>query len=866
MDKERRTNRQEPPTSSQQNEREQAELEFEKRYLEEYIPREDMPAPPGEKGNPEERFIEAYLEEYQEREFRPPQRPERTPEDAFQSSYLEETNIPETEIPQRPEHTPEEEFDRRYLSQYHEGASFGPEARERQQKHVSYDFRGGLNTDTALDHITPTELRQADNVVLTERGCISKRKGIYEYYSLPTGNRVTQMIPWPLDNNKFFFVTVYGGIPKLCLQRGDNHKELQNINRGYVGSFFSQNKMYFIDGQEFYEYDDQTESVSVVTSHIPNVPGATNVWVHYSGASHTTTPGIYKCIVVYENEAGALSAPKEFEVEVEPDGEGPRFYYNLANNTGEEMKAHCYRSMADGDICYKVTTQTFTESIVFVESISIADQLLSEREEYQPPPIYTLDIIRRCKYAVRHPKSYRVFYAGDEQDPSALYYSEPNAPDYMLETARIYPPTGDGAVKGLKVFMDAILVFYSHSIWAWKGIDPELDASWEKLPTSEGTVSDRTIQLSADSLTMLGHGGIYAMNPNIIGQAFKFEAGESLIKNIAKDKVTAELRRITNPENTLSIWDGKNQRYMLAYCDDKTGRNNKILVFDWALGAFTRFTKIETDAFMYLPNGHVFISSGNKIGLMKEGERDWGKYYRFRIRTGRFSLNAPFHNKKIDRIYVALQNPQEIGYEMYVYLIVDDTLAEQKTIRLDPGPSSFIARINTHSIGARAEVIIDDGEEVPSGIPEDFKGLATISGGGGVTVIDGEATAFDSAITLSGGGGVEIVDGEAGVGTIDVEISGGGSVAVYDEANIPEPKEATATASISGGGGVEIVDGVVLNVTATASISGGGGVEIVDGVGVLGLAEVGVSGGGGVAVEGIKVTWGYGINPPKPQL
>jgi len=782
-------------------------------------------------------------------------------------------------------------FAEKYLEQYQEGPSFGPEARERQQHYISYDFKGGLNTDAALDHIGSTELRQADNVVLTERGCIGKRKGVKEFDILPSGFQIKQMIRWPLDGSKFFFVAISGGTPRLFLHRTNNYTELQNINRDHVGYFYSGDKMYFLDGVNLYEYDDETETVSVVENPVPEIPGDFSIeavdWSEMEEPEWALY-GTFECFMVYENVEGARKKSQIVTVEIGYKWwefwEQPKVirWFAPAIGDGEEYKVHFYRTKEGGEDTgapsastgfYHVHTATIpAEGLVSHFGVVFYDNRENEHlgKEYVEAAEYDLETVKRCKYAVRHPKSYRVFYSGDPENPSALYYSEPNLPEYLQETSVIFPPTGEGEVTGLKVFMDAILVFYSHGVWAWKGIDPKTDASWEKLPTSEGTMAERTIQLTSDSLTMFGHGGIYAMAPNIIGQTFRMEAGDSVITNIARNKVTNELKRITNPEGTIGVWDGKNQRYMLAYSDDSSEQNNNILVFDWNSGAFTRFTGINADAFMYNPDGSLFVASGNKIGLMNEGDHvaDWGKVFKFRIRTKRFVLNAPFHNKKIDRVYIALQNPQEPGYGIYVYMIIDDTLAEEKYIKIEPGPSSLIARINTHAIGARFQIVIDDGEEKPSGIPEEFEGAVTISGGGGITIYDGEAVDVTEGVVISGGGGITIYDGElfnvigqvaiSGGGGIEIQdgealdviegvaISGGGSIKVWDDVHEPEEDESTRDVVISGGGSIEITGGGFGETTEGISISGGGSVEITDGAAFDIITGVAISGGGSV--------------------
>src|SRR5690606_29207401 len=82
-----------------------------------------------------------------------------------------------------------------------------------------YDFRGGLNTDAALDNMMDNELVRADNVDLDERGGLTKRKGTVRLNAEHYGFQVEQLIEWPRDDGESWLLAVIG--TNLCRIRDD---------------------------------------------------------------------------------------------------------------------------------------------------------------------------------------------------------------------------------------------------------------------------------------------------------------------------------------------------------------------------------------------------------------------------------------------------------------------------------------------------------------------------------------------------------------------------------------------------------------------------------------------------------------------
>lgn len=268
--------------------------------------------------------------------------------------------------------------------------------------------------------------------------------------------------------------------------------------------------------------------------------------------------------------------------------------------------------------------------------------------------------IKRCRLFLWHPKSQRIFAAKDANDRAVLYYSETGDPTYFKNTSKLYPTTGDGPVYGLALFGEAMLTVYQGSEWSWKGVDPATDAEWSKLPSTYGTIAPHSIAMTPSSLTFLGQGGIISLSPGLIDYNIVLLTGNELITNRAKDKVASIIRSIVHPETACAVYDKLNERYLLAYGDDPgNSRNNKILVLDWGIQAFTRYTGLQVNDFCQRANGDLLAAANGYILKMGQGNQDWdiatAGYIPIPldIKTKQYNLDYPIHLKKTYRLFLA---------------------------------------------------------------------------------------------------------------------------------------------------------------------------------------------------------------------
>lgn len=328
--------------------------------------------------------------------------------------------------------------------------------------------------------------------------------------------------------------------------------------------------------------------------------------------------------------------------------------------------------------------------------------------------------IKRCKFAFWHSKSMRIFFAGDSQEQSAVYYSEYNQPDYVKGDSVMYPTRADGPVKGLSVLMDAIIVGYRFSNWIWRGVDPTVDVIWERLPTSHGPMNGDCFTVTTNSLSMVSEGGIFALSPSIIGVPMEAEVGKDFIVNLTKNRVNSAIRSITDKDSVRTVFDNDTGLHLTAYCDDGSGRNNKLLAFDWDTRAFTRYTGLQVNDFCKRANGDLLLATENYLLKVVEGgtediDKDGvARVINFQAKTSKYNFGLPFDKKMISRIYVIFKNYGPL-HELKIKLYVDDVLKDEYTITGDDSGSEVVThmRKTTHKGNYfQLEIINDQYSEV----------------------------------------------------------------------------------------------------------------------------------------------------------
>ncbi len=270
--------------------------------------------------------------------------------------------------------------------------------------------------------------------------------------------------------------------------------------------------------------------------------------------------------------------------------------------------------------------------------------------------------IRKCKWLVYNPRSYRIYAAGNPDAASRLYYSEANDITYFKNTSFLVPTGSDGPVTALAVFAHALLVFYSDSLRAWKGTDPT-DATWTAVPVPYGTNAPDTVCLTPNSLTWLSRSGLICLNPAILDYNLTMLPGEELVTDISRGKVSSLVRGIKSHATCCAIYDTLRNRYLLAYTEMD---QRKMLVLNWELKAYTRYTGLGANCLCARKSGDIAFGSDGHIGVIRAepifvGVDCWGVDNEFSlvltpikldVHTGWSNLQRPMMKKRLHKLFI----------------------------------------------------------------------------------------------------------------------------------------------------------------------------------------------------------------------
>jgi|GEM_PF-2761180 len=484
------------------------------------------------------------------------------------------------------------------------------------------DFRGCLNVDAAPDNLADNELSVAENIDPEERGGIAKRKGTAPLLATSgtcpdqTGMTTIQI---KLESGASVVNDYYKDF-RIVIVAGTGQWQVRTIS-AYDGT----TKIATVD-EAWTTQPDSTSQYQVVVNYGGQVEKIIE-WPRKDGTTVLLAViGTTLCKIGTDNKKTELKVLDSANI-------GYFFYADVFYFTGKESGTDKYWQY-DGTTVSEVTPNAAVDN--------------------------DLTPIKRCRIFVWHLKSQKIFAAGDPNDRAALYFSEAGDPSYFKGTSILYPTTGDGPIKALKEYGEAMAVAFQGDWWAYKGVDPASDATWTKLPAGQGTVAGATATLTPNSLTFMGLGGIYSLSPGILDYNITLLTGDELVKNRAKDKVTSIVRSMVHPETATAVYDKYNEKYMLAYGDDAANsRNNKILVLDWGLQGFTIYTNLQVNDFCLRANGDLLIATNGYILKANQGYRDWdaanGKYVAIHYKAyGKgWSLDYPFNRKKTKKLFIA---------------------------------------------------------------------------------------------------------------------------------------------------------------------------------------------------------------------
>ena len=303
-----------------------------------------------------------------------------------------------------------------------------------------------------------------------------------------------------------------------------------------------------------------------------------------------------------------------------------------ANEIG--YKENCYASSYNTGVSMVVNTTVNGQ---------INDNILSE--------------VKNCTKFIHHTKSGRYVATGNPKKPFAVYFSEPMQLNYFKEFNILNPSSSDGTAVCLVNIIDSVLVGYRHSWYEYTGLDPAVDGTWRKLAIPYGCASEYSVQvLDLYSFVFLADNGLYLVSANVLNQYEIVMQNATSVKNISEDKIYNTIKTIFDKSKCVSVYH--DSIYYLAY-NDNAGENSKIILYYTDKKAFTLFTGIQVNDFLYRKNGNLEIASLNyalrfddTVHYDTDVTTGENKRIEFEIKTTNLTLDTFIAEKFIDKIFV----------------------------------------------------------------------------------------------------------------------------------------------------------------------------------------------------------------------
>lgn len=504
------------------------------------------------------------------------------------------------------------------------------------------NFLGGLNDTATPDHMKDNELEQADNITLSNMGGFAYREGTENINETSFADDVMYLIEYPLKDGNTIDLAVMAD--KKLYDITDGTKTLiAELATDDIDHAIYRNAVYILDGVKFmtygaYEYNTQIGTVNIVVNDI--------VWNY--PVSTGTNPGTEK-----------------------------HFYRALVN-----LSTHDLETASFGDVTkWEDVTHPDFEIPNYLKAVKASTESDSD-----------LLPVHKCKFIEVHPESQRFFVGGNPEDVSCIYFSESGNPGYFKMTNKLYPTGGEGQVRGLFTISSSLLVGYSKGWWAYTGID-ETNWRWHKIPIPYGVSNNSVTVLSPSSVMFFNQEGIFKMSSALVDYNIVVNSEDVLFTNVTSGKVEELIRSIKNHEHTRATFN--NNKFYLAYSETEGARtNDKVVVYDFELNSFVRYTGLKINCFRRKQDGTVYFGSKNYImrfhkTLMNDVDETGAVVpIQLNVKTKRYSFDSPFNIKLFHRFFISTTQGVDIGNILKLRLKIDYSVTD--TYDVDLNNESFI--------------------------------------------------------------------------------------------------------------------------------------------------------------------------------
>ena len=561
-----------------------------------------------------------------------------------------------------------------------------------------FDFSGGYNDTTVQDLLKDNELSVCENIIIKQKGELNLRDGVVKINSISKGFNITKRYEYfVLDNS--IILEVYD---KKLYKVGNPDTLLTTLNLDKPYFLQQQNVLYCCDGKEIYEIgnkdyfsnikvDIKKDDIIQITDDfsVEELRGkffkalkdmadkdlsTTDFTVAADWTDVTDILGATSNIV---RPLKAYDAGKKEKVIISVFDNVTNSGYVSIYLDNEEYQINVTSGQTARDVATAIANTSFTgyTATVSQNEVTIEANEIGYKENCYASSYNTgvsmvanttvngqindniLSEVKNCTKFIHHTKSGRYVATGNPKKPFAVYFSEPMQLNYFKEFNILNPSSSDGTAVCLVNIIDSVLVGYRHSWYEYTGLDPAVDGTWRKLAIPYGCASEYSVQvLDLYSFVFLADNGLYLVSANVLNQYAIVLQNTTSVKNISEDKIYNTIKTIFDKSKCVSVYH--DNIYYLAY-NDNAGENSKIILYYTNKKAFTLFTGIQVNDFLYRKNGNLEIASLNfalrfddTVHYDTDVTTGENKRIEFEIKTTNLTLDTFIAEKFIDKIFV----------------------------------------------------------------------------------------------------------------------------------------------------------------------------------------------------------------------
>lgn len=519
-------------------------------------------------------------------------------------------------------------------------------------KYKSYfNFSGGFNDSTTQDLLKENEVSVLENMDITEQGALNIRNGAMKINDTSKGFNITKRFEYLVRDNSRI-LEVYD--QKLYRIEPTVDVLLQDI--GCDKPYFLQQMdvLFVCDGVNIYEiggkdYFSNSGTVDIKFEDIVQIAddfsGTGTIGYFYKALANLGEIDLgaenYNNTARWEDCTDILGATSNTVRTLKPYKAGKAEItqisvfndvteggyvtvnlhgadYDIDVTTGDSARTVAGKIAATTFPGYTVTKRqnvvTFKADTIgfredcYCESYNTGLALVVNIEVNGEDDDNILNEVRNCTKFIQHSKSGRYVATGNPKKPYAVYFSEPYQLNYFKQFNLLTPVSSEGSAVCLFNLLDSVLIGYKHSWYEYSGIEPAIDGTWKRLAIPYGCAAEYSIQvIDLYNFIYLADNGLYAVSSNILSQYGVATQNNSTVRKIS-DNVENTIKTIIDKSKCNSIYhDGI---YYLAY-NDVLGENNKVLLYYTDKKAYSLYSGIQVNDFLYRKNGSLEFASKN---------------------------------------------------------------------------------------------------------------------------------------------------------------------------------------------------------------------------------------------------------------